>query len=212
MSNNSYFEFSRIEMTTFLPTNYSKVLEIGCGTGNFSSTLAHQSESWGVEQNIASAQSAKTRLDKVLTGYYDDVCHDIPDEYFDLLICNDVIEHINQYDAFLNDIKNKLSDDGVLVLSIPNVRFLPNLLELLFLKDWRYRDAGILDKTHLRFFTKKSLIRTLNQTGWTIEKIDGINRYGNKRYGLKRILSFLGQLLLGFDTAYLQFGVRARKQ
>ena len=152
------------------------------------------------------------RADRILVGSFESVKEELPDCYFDLIICNDVIEHIEHHNLFLEQIKTKLSDNGSLIVSIPNVRFLPNLYELLVLKDWRYRKAGVLDQTHLRFFTRKSLVRTLENSGWHVEKISGINRYGNRILSLKRLVSYIGQVLLGFDTAFLQFSVRARKQ
>jgi 2-polyprenyl-3-methyl-5-hydroxy-6-metoxy-1,4-benzoquinol methylase len=211
MNSDQYYQFARSEMLSFLPNNYSKVMEVGCGAGSFIKSLNKSIESWGVEQDTSAAALAAKHLDKVLVGQYQSVCEEIPDTYFDLIICNDVIEHIEHYTHFLNSIKSKLTNNGVLLMSVPNVRFLPNIFELLVLKDWRYRDAGILDKTHLRFFTRKSLCRTLEGLGWKIETIHGINRYGNKSFGPKRCLSYLCQPLLGADTAYMQFAVRARK-
>jgi len=210
VSSNQYYQFSRSEMQALLPNHYSKVLEVGCGAGSFIKSLSKSTESWGVEQDSSIAAEAGEHLNKVLVGTYQSVYEDIPDNYFDLIICNDVIEHMEHSDKFLKGIHSKLAKGGALLLSIPNVRFLPNLFELIVLKDWRYRDAGILDRTHLRFFTRKSLLRTLEETGWRVEAFQGINRYGNRKLGLKRLLSYLCQPILGADTAYLQFAVRAR--
>jgi len=198
-------------MSAFLPDDYSKVLEIGCGVGNFAHNLSRKNEYWGVEQDENSAQLAKRHIDHVLSGAYDIQRDQIPENYFDLIICNDVLEHIEHYGEFLEDLKCKLTKRGAIVMSVPNVRFLPNLFELMVMKDWRYREAGILDKTHLRFFTYKSLIRTLEHSGWSIDIIKGINRYGNKPFGPKRVVSYFGQIFFGSDTAYMQFAIRARK-
>jgi 2-polyprenyl-3-methyl-5-hydroxy-6-metoxy-1,4-benzoquinol methylase len=211
MSSDQYYQFARSEMLAFLPDHYSKVLEVGCGAGSFIKSLNDGTESWGVEQDNTAAALAARHMHKVLMGSYQSVSEQLPDGYFDLIICNDVIEHIEHYDKFLQEIKSKLSNNGALLISVPNVRFRPNLLELLLRKDWRYRDAGILDRTHLRFFTRKSLCRTLQELDWQITKIQGINRYGNRTVSPKRFLSYLGQALLGRDTAYMQFAVLACK-
>jgi len=92
------------------------------------------------------------------------------------------------------------------------VRFLPNLWNLIIKKDWRYEAAGVLDHTHLRFFTKKSIRHLFESHGWEIVNIEGVNRYGSRAYGPKRIFSYICQPVLGFDTAYLQFAVKASRK
>jgi 2-polyprenyl-3-methyl-5-hydroxy-6-metoxy-1,4-benzoquinol methylase len=205
----NYYQSQRHEMQQFLPVSYSKVLEIGCGEGNFRNNLEKQHEYWGVEQNPDAATKASTLLNKVIVGSYEDVSDQLPKQHFDLIICNDVIEHMENHIEFLIDLKQKLSRGGSLILSIPNVRYLSNINELLFSKDWRYRDAGILDLTHLRFFTKKSLLRVMQQTGWKVDKIKGVNRYGSGNGGPRLVLSYIMQLVYGLDSAYLQYAVRA---
>jgi hypothetical protein len=95
------------------------------------------------------------------------------------------------------------------VCSIPNVRFLGNLIHLLFHKDFEYTDHGVLDNTHLRFFTRKSLIRFLEANGLLVERIAGINPVGSfKTRTLQAFLDLIGH----DDTRFLQFGVTARFQ
>ena len=117
---------------------------------------------------------------------------------------------MSDYEDFLNSIKNKLINDGSFIASIPNVRYLKNLFELLVKKDWEYKNGGILDKTHLRFFTKKSIVRTINENGFLVELIFGINPFGNNSI-LKYCISLLATLLFGRDVKYPQFGLRAKK-
>jgi len=205
----SYYKCSRNEMIPLLPEKYSKVLEIGCGTGVFRGNLELNNQYWGIEPVKAMASLASKSLDKVLVGLYNDVADELPNDFFDLIICNDVIEHMVDHDAFLQCIKKKLAPNGCLVVSVPNVRYIFNLYEILIKKDWKYKDAGILDKTHLRFFTEKSLCRSINNNGFFIEKFMGINP-AVQQVGFRNVIFYLCLLILGKDIKYVQMGVRIK--
>jgi len=198
----------RSDMILFLPNEYSKVLEIGCNVGNFRQFLSKPCQYWGIEPFEEAANIAKTKMDKVLVGFYDNVINEIPDNYFDLVIANDVIEHMEQPWNFLQSIKKKMTEKSSLVLSIPNVRYYDNLKNLLYHKDWKYVDAGILDITHLRFFTEKSIMRLLNENGFEIEMMKGINPVKIMKRYLPRY--WFIQFAFGTDIKFLQFGVRAK--
>jgi len=204
----AFYHSTRVEMVDFLPSEYSKVLEIGCNEGNFRQFASKCYEYWGIEPFEDAANIAKTKIDKVLVGFYDKIANEIPDNYFDLVIASDVIEHMEQPWNFLQSIKRKMIAKSSLVLSIPNVRYYENLKNLLCHRDWKYEDWGILDITHLRFFTKKSIIRLLNDNGFEIERMYGINPIKSlKRYSP---IYWLYRIILGSDIKFLQFGVKAR--
>ncbi|EJE8737368.1 class I SAM-dependent methyltransferase [Vibrio vulnificus] len=205
-----YNENTRPEMLDFLPENYSKVLEIGCWKGDFKSNLKEGCEYWGVELIENSANIAKKKAFKVICGDFFDVSDQVPDGYFDLIVCNDVIEHMPDHDKFLIEIKKKLNNKGVIVGSIPNVRYIKNLRDLIFKKDWKYKNAGLLDKTHLRWFTEKSLKRNFSQINYTIERFYGINSILNEPQYNKSIFIRLMIFIFGKDTQYMQFGFRVR--
>jgi 2-polyprenyl-3-methyl-5-hydroxy-6-metoxy-1,4-benzoquinol methylase len=204
-----YYEDKRTEVSVLLPKQYTKVLEIGCGGGEFRGNLKLEHEYWGVELVASIAELEKNKIDKVLIGTYQQVVNQIPNDYFDLVICNDVIEHMPNHDEFFQSIKGKMKKDGCLVASIPNVRYFWNVVELLVKKDWRYKERGILDTTHLRFFTKKSLIRTLNNHSFSIEIISGLNSYAPESIFKKMIYSIV-IFIFGRDIKYLQYGVRIK--
>jgi 2-polyprenyl-3-methyl-5-hydroxy-6-metoxy-1,4-benzoquinol methylase len=210
----SYYQHKRAKLFFLLPSKYFKVLEIGCADGSFRHNLKPDCEYWGVEPMEKMAEVAAKKIDKVLIGTYQSVINKIPNDYFDLIICNDVIEHMSDHDAFLQSIMAKLVIDGCIIGSVPNVRYIMNLYELIIRKDWKYRDAGILDKSHLRFFSKKSLMRTFVEHGYKIEKIRGINPYKLKKDSFKSIVKYflfqLTYLFFGQDIKFLQFGFRIR--
>lgn len=210
-----YRRNTRKEMSKYLPDNYNHVLEVGCGYGNFTVNLDKNVEYWGVEPEKDAFDSLNLRYpNTTFCGYFDDKKEYIPNDYFDVIICNDVIEHISDYLDFLSTLKAKLNSDGVLILSIPNVRYWDNLKEVLFKKDWEYKDSGILDRTHLRFFTKRSIIRMMNDNGYEIVSIEGINSRLYHKSSFKRLIKnlvyFWPHLVFGCDTQYLQFSVVAK--
>ncbi|OGU15590.1 MAG: hypothetical protein A2X61_03210 [Ignavibacteria bacterium GWB2_35_12] len=207
----SYYEGERREMLEFIPAECRRILEVGCGAGKFgySLKLRSKSEVWGIEMNEKQADKAKQLLDKVICRGLETNLKDLEDGYFDCIVFNDVLEHIAYPNDVLIDLKAKLTEKGFIVASIPNVRYIINLKELLWNRDWRYRNEGILDNTHLRFFTKKSIIRIFDECGYEIVKIKGINPYGRKLFfGIFNILT------LGFfsDSKYLQYGCLVRKK
>lgn len=207
-----YYQLYRAEMIPLLPNHYSHVLEVGCGAGNFRQNVSPEAEYWGIEPAADAAKVAAEKLDKVLTGTYQAVADQLPDDYFDVVICNDVIEHMVDHDEFFQAIQKKLKHNGYLVASIPNIRYISFLYDLLVDRDWEYLDAGTLDKTHLRFFTEKSLLRTIRQHGYVIDQFGGINPYGsfNSRNLFMRGLSRVVSLFLGADVIWSQFGFRVR--
>lgn len=206
-SPDTYYRFERREVSDLLPKHYSRVLEIGCGEGVFRNNLNQEHEYWGIEPVASAAEIARNKLDRVLVGTYQQVENQLPDNYFDLVICNDVIEHMPDHDEFFESIKQKLAGGGHLVASIPNVRYVWNLWDLMINKDWEYKDSGILDRTHLRFFTRKSLERTLRNHKYEIDMITGINKC--KPWKIRNRLRYLiGILLFGSDAKYLQYGIR----
>lgn len=211
---NEYFEHKREELKPFIPNKSNqaqKVLEIGCGYGGFLENFDYLVEYWGVEPNQQAFEISNQKLFKVYHGIYDDVEDQLPNGYFDLVVCNDVIEHMIDHDEFFEKIKSKLAPNGHILMSIPNVRYLLNMKELLIHQDWQYKDAGILDRTHLRFFTKKSLMRTLKQHNYEILSIEGINGINKISNGLIRNLAKLFMKVIGqSDMLYLQFACVVR--
>ena len=211
-----YFQFERKEMLEFLPVKYKTVLEIGCAEGGFKDLLGNDCEYWGVEYDGNAASIAKGKLHKVFVGQYSDIEEQLANNYFDLVICNDVIEHMYDERAFLHSIKTKMNSQGTIIISLPNVRYIKNIYELLVKKDWRYRDAGILDRTHLRFFTQKSIEHTMQDAGFYIGKINGINTAIRSQSPLKKMMQYLIYLpmtiIFGRDILFMQLGLSAKKQ
>jgi 2-polyprenyl-3-methyl-5-hydroxy-6-metoxy-1,4-benzoquinol methylase len=213
----AYYGYRREEMRALLPDHRGRVLEIGCGEGRFSTAIDNVTELWGVEPDPDAAAVAARSMQRVLSGTYDTVHAELPDRYFDLVICNDVIEHMADHDAFLLAIKQKIAPGGVIVGSVPNVRYFKNMLDLLVLKDWHYKGSGILDRTHLRFFTLNSLRRSLINAGYNIDVLRGINANLRFQPDLRHVMyAAFGALVIAAtagpagDIRYMQIAFRAK--
>lgn len=122
-----YYNSARVEVFDFVPSGAQKILEIGCGEGAFRKNFG-DIEYWGVEPNVAAASVAVKSLTHVIVGGFEDVKHKLPNAYFDLIVCNDVIEHMTDHDSFFLAIRDKLSVDGNIIGSVPNVRFVDNFI------------------------------------------------------------------------------------
>jgi 2-polyprenyl-3-methyl-5-hydroxy-6-metoxy-1,4-benzoquinol methylase len=207
--NSEYFKQQRKEMFDFIPADCKFLLDVGCGEGNFGSLVKDKTgaEVWGVELNSDQATLAGKSLDNVLTGDLNDNLAKLPADKFDCIVFNDVLEHFTEPDKVLVNIKKLFSKNGVLVASIPNVRYIGNLRELLIEKDWRYKKEGILDYTHYRFFTYKSILRMFDECGYEVLIIEGINP-SRVRWRFK-ILNLLSLFSLS-DSKYLQFACVAK--
>lgn len=216
MPNNAgYSSQRRLEMTEFMPLKRERILEVGCGEGVFASALSGVKEAWGIEPS-PSADIARQRLYRVFRSTFAEAEAELPPRYFDVIVCNDVIEHMPDHDDFLSRVGKYLAPGGSLVGSVPNVRFYNNLFQMLLEKDWHYTQTGILDRTHLRFFTEKSLVACLRQHDFTVEKLCGLTDnidIGRSRraacyYWLARMLIVI---TCGYssDIKFLQFAFQA---
>jgi 2-polyprenyl-3-methyl-5-hydroxy-6-metoxy-1,4-benzoquinol methylase len=170
-----YFSAARKEILDLMPRYSERVLEIGCGSGQTLELLKKNrlcKSAVGIELFENAANSARTRVDKV---YQLDIEKDLapPDlGQFDLILILDVLEHLIDPWSVLKRINIEyLKPGGKMIISLPNARHFTCLLPLLIKGDFNYLERGILDKTHLRFFTRKSGTKMLDEAGLSIEKI-----------------------------------------
>ncbi|MFH1041002.1 MAG: glycosyltransferase [bacterium] len=164
-----YYNNSRPEIQKMVSQKAKKILDVGCAAGHLGYELKKQlgAEVWGIEIVEDVANKAAKKIDFVINLAVENAIEKLPDNYFDTIIFADVLEHLVNPEFVLEQIKSKLKDDGELIISIPNVLHWSVLLGL-FNGKWEYQDAGILDKTHLRFFTKSSMIQMLNKIGYKV--------------------------------------------
>ncbi len=173
----NYYQNAREEVLAFLPPHPATVLDVGCGQGQFGANVRQRlgSAVWGIELEADAAKVADGRLDHVLCGDVAALIDELPAGLFDVVVFNDVLEHlVDPYDV-LARIRSRMAPDGVVVSSIPNIRFWPVLYALLAHKSWEYEASGILDRTHLRFFTETSIRAMYERLGYEVLRQEGIN-------------------------------------
>jgi 2-polyprenyl-3-methyl-5-hydroxy-6-metoxy-1,4-benzoquinol methylase len=196
-------------MLRYLPKDAKKVLDVGCGNGCFAEVIKNQNsaEVWGIELMEQEANLAKQVLDKVFIGPCENFIDSLPDNYFDVIYFNDVLEHLVDPYTVLKKMKSKLAADGVVISSIPNVRYHNSFIKVLVNKDWKYEPFGVMDFTHMRFFTEKSIKRMYEEAGYTVKVSEGIN----KSKSLKPYLYNIPFLFTQLDIRYPQFATVASK-
>jgi len=201
----NYAHHARQEMAEFVQPKASRVLDVGCHTGGFGEHLKSQRliEIWGVEPDKAAAEIARLFLDKVINHPFNNDA-DIPNQYFDVVIFNDVLEHLTDPWSALILAKSKLKKNGQVIASLPNLLHINNLLHILRDRNFQYEPWGIRDKTHLRFFTQKSAIKMFEECGYEVTSCKGINEDWWSP-SLTRRLAFKLLPKLLEETKYIQF-------
>lgn len=200
-----------------MPDTYSRVLEIGCAEGNFSRQLKGFDELWGVEPCSPAALKAERAGYRVINSTFDEALLQLPDDFFDLVVCNDVIEHLPDHDHFFSSIKKKMVKGAVMIGAVPNMRNYRAMFELLIRKDWPYMEMGVLDRTHQRWFTEKSFKRVLVSHGYAVEVYRGIGSLLGNRSSFITVSKSIAVMIVilctfGYcrDIQFLEFAFRAR--
>lgn len=167
-----YYKKSRTELLNLLGERAPRrILEVGCGAGANLVELRHRfpdSKTIGVELRPDAAQLARASglIDQVLQQDLVSACSDLfGAEQFDLLIFSHVLEHFADPEAVLCKTLKWLQSGGLVLVALPNVRHVSVLWDLVLRDEFRYQPSGILDRTHLRFYTRSSGERMLEECG-----------------------------------------------
>lgn len=168
----AYFEFDRPELRELVPATARRVLDVGCGAGALGAALREERgiEVAGLELSADAAAQARERLDAVVEADLDQL-EELPFERgsFDAMVFGDVLEHLRDPHRLLRVLRPWLADDGALVCSIPNVAHWSVVLPLLTQDRWPYADAGLLDRTHVHFFTVTEAELMLRECGFAVD-------------------------------------------
>lgn len=164
----------RDEVTCLIPSRCRRVLDVGCSSGVMGEALRPRGHHvTGIEYDSGLATLARSRLDRVLEGDVEQMARDRldPGGPFDCVVCADVLEHLRDPWTVVRWASELLTSDGCLVVSVPNIRHAQTFWNLAVRRRWPYRDVGIFDRTHLRWFARRNLADLLTSTGLGITEL-----------------------------------------
>ena len=186
----SYYDLIREEILNLIPSSTKHLLDIGCGMGTTSSVAKRKfniEEVIGIEKFENAASAASTKLDKVICGDIESLQLEYSNNYFDCILCADVLEHLINPENVIRKLHSLLSDNGVLITSLPNIRHIVPLLKIIFDR-LEYEESGILDKTHLHFYTLHTMKKMFSEAGFEIQKIEN-NRSRSLKFKIANIIT-----------------------
>lgn len=168
---NKVYEYINPDILKYTPSN-KKILDVGCGTGALGEALKKKGNIvYGIDISKKSIEIAKKRLDRVIQIDLETENKLLfKESSFDLIIFGDVLEHFRDPLSVLNNTKSYLKKDGQIIISLPNIANWEIRLKLLFGK-FDYQKEGILDDTHVKFFTLKTAKELIKKAGLKIIKI-----------------------------------------
>ena len=185
-----YYSQTRLDLIGEVKGKDLKILDIGCGAGETGDRLLKSgiaAEVVGVELEKTVAAVAETKLSRVFCLNIEDCARDFFGPDFDVILCGDVLEHTQFPVDVLTTLKGWLRPEGRIVVSIPNVRFVPVVDSLVRRGRWTYERDGVMDRGHLRFFTRRSAEEMLKSSSLRIESVRPV--YCGRRW------SYIGFLL-----------------
>lgn len=172
--NGEYYSQLRIPLLSLIKGTPKHVLEVGCAGGQTLAYLKDRGAEFavGIECSPDVADIARKRgVDQVIVGDIESLDLGFPEESFDLIVAGHVLEHLADPWKVLRKLRTLLRTGGQIVGALPNVRHHSVVLPLLVSGTWQYEESGIMDWTHLRFFTKQSLLDMLEKSGLQVESI-----------------------------------------
>jgi 2-polyprenyl-3-methyl-5-hydroxy-6-metoxy-1,4-benzoquinol methylase len=166
-----YYANTRADVVALLERPLGAVLDVGCGSGGVGPGLraAGAGRLVGIEFDGSAAERARAVYDRVETGSVETALAEL-NERFDTVLCLDVLEHLVDPGDVLARLHEVASDGARIAVSVPNVRHYSTFTDLIARGTFRYAEAGLHDSTHLRWFTRRDMLRELEAAGWHVER------------------------------------------
>lgn len=167
----NYYEHVRSDISDLLPAHAKRIVDVGCGAGATLGWLRGRyptAHTIGLEGNPDVRDTLSRNADEAYT--LDLNKDDMPDIGMpDLILFLDVLEHLPDPVAVLERLTRKLAPGGMVIVSVPNVAHFSISIPLMFRGEFTYKDAGILDRTHMRFFVQESAVELLEDAGLHVD-------------------------------------------
>ena len=187
----------RDDLLDLVPRNAKRILDVGCSVGTVGGALKARGpevEVTGIEFDPDAAAEARKILDQVfqLDLNAGVTSLDLPPDYFDCILFGDVLEHLVDPWGLLQMFVGHLRPGGIVITSLPNIRHIDTLFNLAIRGKWPYRDRGIHDRTHLRFFTLSNIEDLFDSAGLNICEIRRNYRLIERPHKINRHAKLLG--------------------
>lgn len=167
----TYYHHVRRNIEPLLPENASQILDVGAGGGGTLSwlkTVYPNAQTTGVEVNPDLESELRQNADVAIVGNIDECMTRLGT--FDLILLLDVLEHVPDSTRTLQGIRRRLRAGGRIIVSVPNIAHLSVTVPLLVQRRFAYQNAGIMDRTHLRFFVEDTAVKLLNDANLIVTK------------------------------------------
>lgn len=220
MEQNNSLKKQSPDLIDLMPLNARRVIDIGCGIGKNAKEYRKRASPeyyLGIEILPEDAEVAREFCSEIIVGniekFGDEQWKNLSN--YDLWVFGDVLEHLYDPWEVLKKVRNVMPMGGEIICCIPNVQHWSVQCRLA-IGDWRYADKGLLDRTHIRFFTRNTIIEMLHQANFEI--IELVPRYLHHP-SADRILSIIenmaeaiggDQQAASSDSSVFQYIVRAR--
>ncbi len=179
----TYYSGARYDFISELPINHNaRILEIGCGTGDTGALALSKGKCdyyCGVEICQKAAKIASRKISEVILADVEKLEFPWTNKYFDALILSEVLEHLVDPWMVLQRLKPFIKNGGVVFASSPNVSHY-SVIKMLMGGDWKYAEKGILDRTHLRWFTPKSYRKLFEESGYKVTSVSALSKFSFK--------------------------------
>ena len=198
--NEKYFSYCRQDLVDLVPVEAKTILEIGCGVGNTGRVLKsiQGREVVGVDIVPEVKEKADKVYDLFVLGNIENMELKYPDGFFDCIIYGDVLEHLIDPWMLLKKHHKLLKPGGCVIASIPNIRYYRVMKDLLFNGRFDYKESGIMDKTHLRFFTLNGIMTLFQNADFELVNI-------NRKIRGSKAMKFFNFIFLGRIKEFLSF-------